>query len=155
MGGTTRWMSPELFDANQSDPEGTRPTRQSDCYALGMVIYEVLSGQVPFASFHYCIAVRKIIEGERPRRPGGLEGMQFTDDLWRMLNQCWAAQPQRRPNVRDILECLGRVSVALEVDEDGGFYEEDRDWDTASDSTGMLSLLNPASFVAILRNILC
>jgi serine/threonine protein kinase len=43
-GGTRRWMSPELlnpemFDIPQS--EGVRPTKQSDCYALGMVIYEV------------------------------------------------------------------------------------------------------------------
>ena len=42
-GGTYWWMSPELLH-----PEGfgipkseNRPTRQSDCYALGMVIYEV------------------------------------------------------------------------------------------------------------------
>ena len=33
---TARWMSPELlFDQNHP------PTRESDCYALGMVIYEV------------------------------------------------------------------------------------------------------------------
>ena len=43
-GGTYRWMSPELmyperFGMPQS--EDNRPTTQSDCYALGMVIYEV------------------------------------------------------------------------------------------------------------------
>jgi len=43
-GGTYRWMGPELlyperFGMLQSDND--RPTRQSDCYALGMVIYEV------------------------------------------------------------------------------------------------------------------
>ena len=43
-GGTYRWMSPELlypegFGIPQQ--EGDRPTRQSDCYAFGMVIYEV------------------------------------------------------------------------------------------------------------------
>jgi hypothetical protein len=32
-------LDPELFRIPQS--EGDRPTRQSDCYALGMVIYEV------------------------------------------------------------------------------------------------------------------
>ena len=33
--GTARWMSPELlFDQSP-------PTCESDCYALGMVIYEV------------------------------------------------------------------------------------------------------------------
>ena len=43
-GGTYRWMSPELRDPEMfgiPQSEGDRPTRQSDCYALGMVIYEV------------------------------------------------------------------------------------------------------------------
>jgi serine/threonine protein kinase len=43
-GGTHRWMSPELLDPELfgiPESEGDRPTRQSDCYALGMVIYEV------------------------------------------------------------------------------------------------------------------
>ena len=46
-GGTPRWMSPdrpELLDPERfgmPESEGNRPTRQSDCYALGMVIYEV------------------------------------------------------------------------------------------------------------------
>ena len=43
-GGTCRWMSPELLDPERfgmPESEDNRPTRQSDCYALGMVIYEV------------------------------------------------------------------------------------------------------------------
>ena len=37
-------MSPELLDPERfgiPQSEGDRPTMQSDCYALGMVIYEV------------------------------------------------------------------------------------------------------------------
>ena len=37
-------MSPELLDPERfgiPETEDDRPTRQSDCYALGMVIYEV------------------------------------------------------------------------------------------------------------------
>ena len=37
-------MSPELLDPERLGmvgPGADRPTRQSDCYALGMVIYEV------------------------------------------------------------------------------------------------------------------
>jgi len=37
-------MSPELLDPERfrmPESERNRPTRQSDCYALGMVIYEV------------------------------------------------------------------------------------------------------------------
>ena len=43
-GGTCRWMSPELLDPEMFGvplSEGDRPTKRSDCYALGMVIYEV------------------------------------------------------------------------------------------------------------------
>lgn len=37
-------MSPELMDPEKFwifESEDNRPTRQSDCYALGMAIYEV------------------------------------------------------------------------------------------------------------------
>ena len=50
-GGTRRWMSPELLDPELFDipeSEGDRPTKQSDCYALGMVIYEVRVRASPF-----------------------------------------------------------------------------------------------------------
>jgi len=39
-GGTLRWMSPELLDPAHFGSKGN-PTCESDCYALGMVIYEV------------------------------------------------------------------------------------------------------------------
>ena len=40
-GGTPRWMSPELLYPEQFGVSDDRPTKQSDCYALGMVVYEV------------------------------------------------------------------------------------------------------------------
>ena len=40
-GGTTRWTSPELMDPERFGTGDCRPTKKSDCYALGMVIYEV------------------------------------------------------------------------------------------------------------------
>ena len=49
-GGSLPWMSPELLDPELFGiPESDdRPTRQSDCYALGMVIYEVHVRTSPF-----------------------------------------------------------------------------------------------------------
>lgn len=40
-GGTYRWTSPELFDPKQFKLHTAQVTKESDCYALGMVIYEV------------------------------------------------------------------------------------------------------------------
>jgi len=45
-GGTYRWMSPELLDPGMFGLDNGRPTKQSDCYALGMVIYEVGASQL-------------------------------------------------------------------------------------------------------------
>ena len=39
-GGTLSWMSPELLDPPRFSSDGC-PTRESDCYALGLVVYEV------------------------------------------------------------------------------------------------------------------
>jgi len=107
--GTTRWMSPELLDPDRFGPKDGRPTKESDSYALGMVIYEVLSGEFPFASYREYVVMRKVIEGERPERPQGAEGEWFTDYLWHTLQLCWAQEPKGRPTIEAILECLGPV----------------------------------------------
>jgi len=148
-------MSPELLSPDQFGLKDSRPTKPSDCYALGMVIYEVLSGRAPFTPFNHYIVIRKVMEGERPARA---EGAWFTDDLWRTLNQCWAAKPERRPRITAVLERLERVSRALEATSrqgDGNAGTDEDDWDFAGDSPGMLSWFNPRCFVAFLCRILC
>ena len=39
--GTYRWMGPELFYPNEYELSSFKLTKKSDCYAFGMVIYEV------------------------------------------------------------------------------------------------------------------
>jgi len=93
----------------------SRPTKESDCYALGMVIYEVLSGNVPFAGLKDFIVIPKVVEGERPERPGVGEGLFFTDGLWEMLNRCWKTEPKSRPRVKAAFERLDRVSKVWSI----------------------------------------
>jgi len=104
--GTIRWMSPELLDPGQFGSEDGQPTKESDCYALGMTILEVLSGRPPFHYYRYLTVMQKAIEGERPRRLEGPEGGWFTDDLWGMLELCWSHQSENRPTIEAVLECL-------------------------------------------------
>jgi len=68
-------VSPELLHPDQFGLEDSRPTKESDCYALWMVIYEVLSGQVPFAPLKDFVVMRKVVEGEHPGRPEGAKGV--------------------------------------------------------------------------------
>ena len=109
-GGTIPWMSPELLNPIRFGLTESRPTKESDCYALGMVIYEVLSGQVPFALVQrQAPAAMKVIDGERPERPRGEEGKLITDAIWEVLEHCWKDQPSDRPTVEAVLQSLGGV----------------------------------------------
>ena len=74
-GGAFRWMSPELFDPEKFGLKDSRRTKRSDCYALGMVIYEVLSRRVPFHQHADFAVVVRVGKGERPGRPQGGEGV--------------------------------------------------------------------------------
>lgn len=48
IGGTTRWMSPELLVPEKFGSLDGKPTKASDMYALGMVILEVRPSQIDF-----------------------------------------------------------------------------------------------------------
>lgn len=81
-------MAPELLDPSRFGSNG-RSTRESDCYALGMVIYEVgwrrssrlsfihpskvLTGFRPFHRLHAYEPVTAVLRGQRPEKPLDVE----------------------------------------------------------------------------------
>ena len=135
--GTVRWMSPETLSPDEFGLTTARPTRESDCYALGMVIYEVLSGRIPFSRYNEFTVVRKVLEGERPDKPEGARGGRFPGGSWEMLECCWEHQPKDRPRLDDVLFCLRDTTQYwvppsnTKTDEEGeedGENEEKEDW---------------------------
>jgi len=101
-------MGPEFFSL-ESQNKDLCHTEHSDCYALGMVIYEVLSGHIPFHQDMDFTIVQMVVQGGHPERPQGTEGVWFTDDVWKLLKDCWVFQPKDRPSIKDVLLYLERV----------------------------------------------
>jgi serine/threonine protein kinase len=101
-GGSTPRMSPE-----NAGLKTTHPTKESDCYALGVVIYEVLS-QVPFVPRSSFWGLATIRLGKHPKRPHGNGGRLFTDEIWDTLKRCWKEEPRDRPSAEGVLVCLER-----------------------------------------------
>jgi serine/threonine protein kinase len=99
-------MSPELLDPERFGLDVSRPTKESDLYALGMVVYEVLSGQAPFVLSTVPVVIRMVLDGELPGRPQGEEGGLFTDAIWGVLEHCWKPQRRDRPSVEAVLLAL-------------------------------------------------
>ena len=143
-------MSPELLDPVRFGREDGRATKESDCYALGMVILEVLSGKPPFSGDGGLVVMRKVIEGERPGRPEGKEEVWFTDDLWEILEHCWLPRPERRPAIDAVLECLERGSTVWQpLPPDSDDYAQS-DSDDQSDFTMSHSpSIDPSMFLSL------
>ena len=99
-------MSPELLHPEKFGLGDSIPTLASDRYALGMVIYEVLSGKAPFFKYRDHEVVFLVLEGSRPERPQGSEGELFTDQIWEALNLCWKQQPRDRISAGRVLKVL-------------------------------------------------
>ena len=147
-----RWMSPEFLKSVTSNPAESRPTKESDCYSLGMAIYEVLSGQVPFFSYDSAEVAEIVLRGERPKRPQGNGGKHFTDEIWELLDCCWKEHPGSRLNAKDVYIRLEETpSLSWTLDTDG-------DADTDSDdglvfvgrSSGSFSPSTSCSFLTVL-----
>ena len=124
-------MSPELIDPQRFGLKSWRPTKSSDCYALGMVIYETISGNLPFHEDTDLTVFVRVLEGKYPPR-----GARFTNGLWRMLEQCWGFQPNHRPAIADVLRCLvfsRSESLSLTVDDE--VEKDSDDWKSANSSS--------------------
>ena len=127
-------MSPELIDPQRFGFEKSRPTKHSDCYALGMVIYETISGRIPFHQHGDLTVFLRVLEGGYPPRGAG-----FTESLWELLELCWASQPDNRPSIGYVLQSLDRV-VNVSEPSSGTDEETENDGDDlgpAGDSSGM------------------
>ena len=132
-GGTARWMSPERIVPQEFGLKDSRPTVSSDCYSLGMVIYETISGNPPFHEYADITVFMKVLKGEHPSR-----GMEFTERLWEMLEMCWTFQPNNRPRIEDVLKCMDTVSISLGSPSPGASEEMEKDDDeSAGGSSGI------------------
>lgn len=144
-GGTARWMSPERIAPRRFGLEDSRPTKPSDCYALGMVIYETISGNLPFHEDTDLAVFVKVMEGERPPRRA-----RFPEDLWKMMELCWAPQPNDRPSIEGVLRHLESIPHLLESPSPGadeGMDEDGGDWDIATNSSGVLNRTSDVDWV--------
>jgi len=137
--GTTRWMAPELFFPDRFGFTGEFanqiPSKDTDIYATGMTILEVITGCPPFAHvIRSETVIYKVMEGVRPDRPSS----GFPDTLWELLVATWvvidAQVPEGRPPASTVLDRLkehvddwGKSIIPLVPEswqEDGSDYDD-------------------------------
>ena len=152
-GGTFRWMAPELLEPSRFGSNG-RPTRESDCYALGMVIYEVgwlrclrlslihpsqvLTGLQPFHRLYTYEPIPAILRGQRPEKPINAESLGLSCDLWGLVQLSWSESSSIRPTAQRLFNHLSLASLSWTLPPVYPADEIDAFGITESDSSGSL-----------------
>lgn len=89
--GTYAYMAPERF------VEGNMPSAESDIWAFGATLYEIITGSVPFGE-----------EGGSAQGDGKINlsfsGLKISDDIKRLIADCLSKNPFGRPSAQQLLD---------------------------------------------------
>jgi len=116
-GGTPTHMAPEILVPSRFGQSSARPTQPADIYALGMVIYEVLTGSQPFYEQKWVVSelTYHVVSGERPAKPSNAEQIGFGGGTWELVEECWTEEAAGRPTIDLVLSHLTRVAASSTV----------------------------------------
>ncbi|PRP78057.1 hypothetical protein PROFUN_14031 [Planoprotostelium fungivorum] len=92
--GPLKWMSPEAIQKSEY-------STKSDVFSFAVTVWEIITVQDPWPGMSGVDAAIAVTLGDRMPIPEGVEpGMA---DL---IEQCWQAEPDRRPNFKNIAQML-------------------------------------------------
>ena len=128
--GTYHWMAPELFTSQNYD-------NKVDVYAYGMILWEMIAEQIPFAGMNGSQIMIDVCERHmRPVIPDGTP-----KKLRNLIEMCWQDDPQKRPEFRQIYSAFSKGQVMFDGTDPEAVAElarQIRDTDpTAPPSTGV------------------
>ncbi|KAI3771784.1 hypothetical protein L6452_02952 [Arctium lappa] len=99
--GTLPWMAPELLNGSSS-----LVSEKVDVFSFGIVMWELLTGDEPYADLHYGAIIGGIVSNTlRPAVP------ESCDPEWRILmERCWSAEPSERPSFTEVANQLRTIT---------------------------------------------
>src|SRR5262249_6745898 len=121
--GTARYMSPE-----QARGEAKHVGPAADVWALGVILYELLTGRPPFRDAVYEVTVARILTDDPPRPTTLAAGVP--DALEAVCLKCLEKDPAHRyPSAAELADDLRRVLDRLPVSvEAADVFEQHARW---------------------------
>lgn len=109
--GSYRYMAPEVFKHRKYD-------KKVDVFSFGMILYEMIEGEPPLASYEPYEAARYVADGHRP----SIKSKGFVPDLRELTEECWAADMNQRPSFLEILKRLEKIKDNLPTEHHWHFF---------------------------------
>jgi serine/threonine protein kinase len=101
--GTKKWMAPEVMRGESYD-------EKADVYSFGIVLWELLTGCVPFDGMSdYQMATKVNQDGYRLPLPA-----TCPQKLGTLIRNCWDSNPTNRPTFKMISEMFRRCEVKFD-----------------------------------------
>jgi serine/threonine protein kinase/tetratricopeptide (TPR) repeat protein len=107
--GTPEYMSPEQVEGKEVD-------QRSDIYSLGIILYEMTTGQVPFEG-ETALSIAMKHKGDRPKNPKDIN-RNIPDDLSQLILKCLEKDKARRcQSAPDVHSELERIEKGIPLTE--------------------------------------
>ncbi|KAH9126827.1 hypothetical protein LEN26_009243 [Aphanomyces euteiches] len=105
--GSPLWLAPEVFN-------GDDHTEKSDVYSFGIILYEAMSGAMPFASVSVDAVPFIVQSGKRPTDFAPVQALDHPglQTLPPLMAKCWDVRPQERPTFAAIISALQQALVS-------------------------------------------
>ncbi|CAE6475803.1 unnamed protein product [Rhizoctonia solani] len=103
---TVRWMAPEILNGD------TKATPAGDIFALGIIIFGVITEKVSYSGTREAVILGNIMAGRMPSRPETHIpiGIEQADRLWTLLTSCWTHKPQERPDAQEVKGVMEEIN---------------------------------------------
>ncbi len=108
--GSPAFMSPEQAIEGELDP-------RSDLFSLGTVLFQLVTGQLPFTGANPSVILKKVIEGDRPHVSELAPSM--SPSLADVIERLMATHPEARfPSAEACVEALRGCLEEVQIDPD-------------------------------------
>jgi len=103
--GTPAWMAPEVLLSSKY-------TEKADVYSFAIVMWEMITGEQPYASMKTWSIPQHVIEGNRPPIP-----KDINPDYAKVMRKCWDTKEENRPSFAELEKIFGLMINILNEDE--------------------------------------
>jgi len=95
--GTTSYKAPEMIRGESYD-------FSVDTYAFGMLLYEMITGKMPFDGLAEGQVIKEVLANKRPTIP-----QNCIKELKELIDRCWDGIKESRPKFEEISESLKKI----------------------------------------------